>query len=113
MTLTVVIPTYADRPPFLARALRYYQALEFRHKILIADSSPAPAVAANQETVKALGDRLHVEHQRFAPDIHVIDKIAQAVSTIDSAYTVLGADDDFAVPAVPRNRRPARSRRTA
>ena len=99
MTLTVVIPTYADRPPFLARALRYYRALAFRHKILIADSSPLQAAAANQETVKAVGDRLHVEYQRFAPDIHVIEKIAQAVSTIDSAYTVLGADDDFTVPA--------------
>lgn len=99
MTLIVVIPTYADRTPFLARALRYYGALEFRHKILIADSSPGPAAEANQDTVNALGNRLHVEYQRFAPDIHVIDKIVQAVSTIDSAYTVLGADDDFAVPA--------------
>lgn len=96
--ITLCIPT-KDRPELLALVLRYYRGQGARFQIVIADSSRAPVAEANQRLVESLRSSLDLRHLRYEPEIHVAQKIAHALEQVETPYAVLGADDDFSVPA--------------
>lgn len=95
--LSLIIPTY-NRPHFLKRLLRYFQQQEFPYRIVVADSSSAPACDANLSIVASLRNNLSIRYEKYPFEIHLALKIAQALSGVDSKYAVICADDDFLVP---------------
>jgi glycosyltransferase domain-containing protein len=66
--------------------------------IVVADSSPFPVCETNQKIVTSAHDDLNIRYNRYSPDTYIPSKIAQALGTVDSKYSVLCADDDFIVP---------------
>jgi len=66
--------------------------------IVVADSSPTPACESNRKIVTSLRDVLNIRHEQYSPDTYIPSKIAQALGTVDSEYSVVCPDDDFIVP---------------
>jgi len=48
--------------------------------------------------VASLQDVLSIHHEQYSSDTYIPSKIAQALSVVDSEYSVVCADDDFIVP---------------
>ncbi|MBI2495610.1 MAG: TIGR00180 family glycosyltransferase [Candidatus Omnitrophica bacterium] len=96
--LSLILPTY-NRPGLLRRVLRYYEACQFPHRVLVADSSDAPAAEANRQIVEAVSRAMPVEYRRYDSALEVPMKLAEALEGIQSTYAVIGSDDDFFVPS--------------
>ena len=70
MSLSLVLPT-CNRPQFLRRVLRYYQACRFSHRILVADSSEASVAEANRDVIDSVRRTLSIEHRLYDPGLQV------------------------------------------
>ena len=96
-TLCLLIPTF-NRTYFLERLLRYLTKVGFPHPIIIADSSSASASEANRRVATSLRQGLDIHYASYSPETYPFSKIAHALDTIESKYSVMCADDDFIVP---------------
>jgi glycosyltransferase domain-containing protein len=95
--ITIIIPTY-QRTAFLKRLLQYYTDVRLMIPLLIADSSQEPAASANQAIIQDMRTHLNLHYQTYDPSMRPETKIAAAVETVTTKYTVLCADDDFLIP---------------
>jgi len=96
--LSVVIPT-KNRSALLIRLLAYYCRTEFRHRVVIADSSSPDHVSRTRAAVEFYRAKLGINYRIYDPTTEAITKLCDSFSSITTPYSVLGADDDFFVPA--------------
>jgi glycosyltransferase domain-containing protein len=96
--LTIVIPT-KNRSDFFLRLLPYYRDQSFSHKIMIADSSTPESVAQTKRVIDSAGSNLKIEHRLYDAEISYVDKISDALTRVQTPFSLLGADDDFFVPS--------------
>ena len=66
---------------------------------MIADSSSEPGLSTNRKIVDSLVEGLRIQHKQFSPKTSPDTKIATALSTVKSTYSVVCGDDDYVVPA--------------
>lgn len=92
--LTIIIPTY-NRYKYLLRLLKYYDSYDFPVRILILDSSSDNPEKSN---LLSLLNNKRVEQRKLSPFMVPVEKIAQGIQDISTAYAVLCADDDFITP---------------
>jgi glycosyltransferase domain-containing protein len=88
---TLLIPTF-NRPAHLRSLLGYLAARRFEYPVHVLDSSSGDALPQNRETVGRGG--LDVVHEVYDCAIPVHKKIELAVSSVESTYCSLCADDD-------------------
>lgn len=92
--LTILIPT-GERPHFLARLLRYASSVSFPWSIVLVDDASAASRDATSRLVKQFQSDLQLRCILLDTKKPLIRKIADALSEVQTPYTVLGADDDF------------------
>lgn len=95
--ITLCIPTY-NRPHYLGRLLQYYKELKFPYPIIVADSSNATCRSIDKKLVLEASDILKVSYQEYEPNISVCVKISKALSSTNSEFACICADDDFVIP---------------
>src|SRR5262249_18527346 len=88
---TLLIPTF-NRPAYLSRLLSYLAARRFPYPVRVLDSSSSEASSQNSETVSRAA--LDVAHEVYDPATPVHAKIGLGVSSVESTYCSLCADDD-------------------
>src|SRR5215510_662794 len=88
---TLLIPTF-NRSAHLRRLLGYLATRRFAYPIRVLDSSTGDALAQNRETVSREG--LDVVHDIYDPATSIHKKIGLAISSVESTYCSLCADDD-------------------
>ena len=96
--LTVLVPT-KNRPSFLRRLCTYYRGLDFKHKLFIVDSSEPEQADANRRALSLLSPDFNVEYKLYDNDIGFLEKVNAALNSVSTPFAVLGADDDFFIPA--------------
>jgi glycosyltransferase domain-containing protein len=95
--LTIVVPTRRRRD-FLRRLLQYWASVRPQWPIIIADQGTAADQEATSELVREYLSSLAIAHL-FQPDTcDFMEKIWNALTTVNTPYVVLGADDDFFSP---------------
>ena len=94
--LTYVIPTH-NRPHFLRRLLAFQAECAPACRMLIADSSRPELALENQAVLRAAGLTGPVQYRHFGGS--VVDKCAEAMTLVETPYTVFCADDDFLIPS--------------
>ena len=90
--ITVFLPTH-NRPAYLRRVLDYYRRYGYPFPLLICDSS--------REKFSGLDATPQVRYLHY-PDEDYLMKLRRALGTVETRYTVIGADDDFVVPRAIR-----------
>lgn len=88
---TLLIPTY-NRPAHLRSLLGYLAARRFQYPVRVLDSSSGDAVTQNRETIGRGG--LAIDHEIYDPGTSIHAKIALAISSVESSYCSICADDD-------------------
>jgi glycosyltransferase domain-containing protein len=93
--LTIIIPTM-NRSDFLIRLLQYYADTNYKHWILIGDSSNAHHVEITKKAIGQFKGKLKIIYHELPGlnDAEVVRHLAPLVST---PYVVFTADDDFLV----------------
>lgn len=93
--LTVLLPV-KDRPGFTIRCLSYFNEIQLRYKVIVADGS------IMEDTEKAISARsftnLDFEYFRFPPDSgygKFLCKMNDALGGVKSKYVYWACDDDF------------------
>jgi glycosyltransferase domain-containing protein len=88
---TLLIPTF-NRPAHLRSLLGYLAARRFPYPIRILDSSSSDALTQNREMVGR--EALDIVHEVHDPAISIHTKIGLAISSVESTYCSICADDD-------------------
>jgi glycosyltransferase domain-containing protein len=88
---TLLIPTF-NRPAYLRSLLGYLAARRFEYPVYVLDSSSGDALSQNRQTVDRGG--LDIVYQIYDPSINAHKKIELAMSSVESTYCSLCADDD-------------------
>jgi glycosyltransferase domain-containing protein len=88
---TLVIPTF-NRPAYLRSLLGYLAVRRFRYPVLVLDSSSGDALPQNRETIGRGG--LDIVYEVYDPATPIHKKIGRGISSVDSTYCSLCADDD-------------------
>lgn len=96
--LTIVVPSH-NRTGWLGRLLKYYSEVECPYAISIADSSAPAAAVRNVELVERYSVALNLRYESYSEGISVFEKLTRAIGEIDTAYTVVCADDDAIIPS--------------
>lgn len=94
--LTIIIPT-KNRSDFLIRLLNYLADTRYRYFINIGDSSNVFHAGRIRETIKKLGNRLHVVYYE-CPDLTGPKCLVKLVQMVSTPYVSYIGDDDFLVP---------------
>lgn len=92
MAYTLLIPTY-NRPRELARLLHYLKSAGAAFPILVLDSSAAPAMTQNRDTIRQ--STLNIRHQDFPTDLHPFEKFLAGTRMVETPFCSMCADDDF------------------
>ena len=95
---TIVIPTF-NRPSHLRRLLRYYEGIDVRLSILVADSSPDDVKVVNRECISAFKNMDYLHYIAYNPSIHPMKKLNDAVRQVSTPFVVYCGDDDFLIPS--------------
>ena len=96
--ISLVIPT-CNRASFLARLIHYYCNWYFNHHMIIADSSDDGTRAENRRNLSLLAGKIVVTYLDFQAGVSPICKLHGVLSRLHTPYVVIGADDDFHIPA--------------
>jgi glycosyltransferase domain-containing protein len=88
---TLLVPTF-NRPAHLRSLLGYLAARRFQYPVCVLDSSSGDTLRQNRETVDR--QALDIVHEVHDPAGSIHTKIALAVSTLESTYCSICADDD-------------------
>jgi glycosyltransferase domain-containing protein len=95
--LTVLVPT-KNRPSFLTRLCSYYRERNLDHQLLIVDSSEPEQASENRRALELLEAGFKVEYKLYENEIGFLEKLNEALASVETPYAVLGADDDLFVP---------------
>jgi glycosyltransferase domain-containing protein len=88
---TLLIPTF-NRPAHLRSLLGYLAARRFQYPIRLLDSSSGDALMQNREM--AGREALDIVHEVHDPATSIHTKIGLAISSVESTYCSICADDD-------------------
>lgn len=94
--LTVCVPT-KNRPEFLARLLRYYQATAFQQEIFVGDASDPNHAVRNQRIIQAFHGTLTIRYFEH-PGLNVIECLERLSEAASTPYCSWVSDDDFLCP---------------
>ena len=93
----IIIPTF-NRPAYLRRVLSYYDSLEKKLKVIIADSSSNENKALNRSIISSISN-LDIQYvDTYSTQINPHHKMADMVNYAQERYCVFCADDDFVTP---------------
>lgn len=92
------IPTY-NRPEFLRRLLNYYSYFQFKHRIIVADSSTNQNKKINKNIVLQFKDLNILYLDKFSSKQISHHKFGEMVKYAKSKFCVFCADDDFLIPS--------------
>lgn len=81
------------------RLCSYYRTLDFRHRLLVVDSSEAEMADANRRALSLLSSEFEVEYKLYENEIGFLEKVNAALSVVETPFVAIGADDDFFIPA--------------
>jgi len=94
---SILIPTF-NRPRHLSRILSYYNGFEENYNVIIADSSSAENKKINKKSILLFAN-LDIQYiDKYLSKIELLYKLSDALSYINTKYSVLCADDDFITP---------------
>ena len=93
--LSIIVAT-KNRPLFLRRLLQYLAAVQCPYPIYIGDSSEAPEVEKNTETIKSLKGALPIFYHLY-PELEVGPCYAKLGQLVSTPYCVCVADGAFLV----------------
>ena len=94
---SIIIPT-RNRPNFLRRLLDYYNKYGKGFNIIVADASSNENKRLNKKTV-SVSSNLNIQYlDNYSSEINMHYKILDALSYVNTKYSVLCADDDFITP---------------
>lgn len=94
--LTVMVPTI-NRPDFLIRLLRYYEACRFPYTLAIGDSSDEERARPTRVVLAELEGKLKINYFS-CPELNDAQTIRFLIERLETPYAVFVADDDFLVP---------------
>ena len=94
--ITLIVPTM-NRSDFVIRLLRYYDSLNFKHFIMIGDSSNHEEFNKTNHVVREIKGRLNVEHFH-CPDLTNYAVTYKLIQNVSTSYSAFMPDDDFLVP---------------
>jgi len=94
--ITLIVPTI-NRSDFVIRLLRYYDSLNFKHFIMIGDSSNHEEFDKTNHVVSEINGRLNVEHSHY-PDLTNYAVTYKLIQNVSTPYSAFMPDDDFLVP---------------
>ena len=77
----------------LVRQLRVFEKTNFRHPVIVADSSEVEEAARIREAVPS-----HIQYVRYAPETSFYDKLASATAHIETPFVVLIPDRKITFP---------------
>lgn len=92
--LTIIVPTH-NRPAFLKRLLRYYEACGSPFEMQILDSSRE---RIRDPELEALLRAPRVVYTTVAPTVPFVMKLYEGLQRVTTPYSVFWADDDLLVP---------------
>jgi glycosyltransferase domain-containing protein len=90
--LTVLLPT-RNRAPQCSRQLRFLSENKFPYRIIVLDGSDAVAAV----DVRAASEGI-AEYRHFDPFFRMADKLAAAVTDVETPFVLLIPDDDIVLP---------------
>ena len=97
--LTILLPTYSNRNGFFNRIINYMVDCNITYPILVADSSKSETIDVNIQLIKKVESELNIKYKLYHHETEGFEKITNAVSEIQTKYTLIAADDDFYVPS--------------
>lgn len=89
--LTIIVPTY-NRTTLLRRCLDFIRKQHPQVPLIIADSSAAAEMKANEAIAGAYPE---LRYFAFDPSTPVVQKFAEAVAKVETKYACFCADDDL------------------
>ncbi|MDD3296561.1 MAG: TIGR00180 family glycosyltransferase [Candidatus Omnitrophica bacterium] len=95
--LTIMIST-KNRSDFLIRLLNYYAEVDYKHLIVIGDSSDSYHFAKTERVVKNLEGRLKIRHYKHL-GLNLPTSIRELIRVVSTPYAGFIADDDFLIPS--------------
>jgi glycosyltransferase domain-containing protein len=90
--LTVLLPT-RNRARQCSRQLRFLSENKFPYRIIVLDGSDAVAAADVRAASKGIA-----EYRHFGPSFRMADKLAAAVTDVETPFVLLIPDDDIVLP---------------
>jgi|GEM_PF-3126080 len=101
--ITLLIPTYRN-PEHLQRALLFYKNIFSEAQIIVVDSSSSLHQETNKKTILLINEQyVFVRRLAYSEKISFSEKIADAVSYVETPYAILAGDDDFFSPSTIRH----------
>lgn len=92
---TLIIPTY-NRPEYLLRNLSLLEKNNFKHLIIVADSSSDENQDQNKKNIQKIN--LEIIHKQYDETINGQEKWLDALNSVQTDYVALCADDDLILP---------------
>ena len=94
--ISLLIPTM-NRSEFVKRLLNYYADVQYKHSIIIGDSSGPEHLKSTKKVVNDLKDKLKIIHKEF-PNVNPTACFKKMLGLTQTPYTVFLPDDDFFIP---------------
>jgi len=93
------VPTM-NRSQFIERLLSYYDTLQFKGTVYIADSSNDEShLKRNQDLARIFSGKLKVFYGHY-PDVHIEEAKRLVLDNVSEKYAAYCGDDDFLLPDV-------------
>ena len=90
--LTAIVLCH-NRSHDAVRQLRVFEKTNFRHPVIVADSSEVQQAARIREAVPS-----HIQYVRYAPETSFYDKLANVIAHIETPFVVLIPDRKITFP---------------
>lgn len=94
--ISLIIPTY-NNPCQLQRLLNYYNGFKVNYSIIVVDSSLEQNKLINKKII-SIYPNLSIHYRTYHPEIHLLDKLTDALNYANRPYCVFCASDDFITP---------------
>ena len=93
--ITLLIPTM-NRSDFVVRLIQYYAKNNFKHSILIGDSSDSIELNKTKDAVNNLKSQLNIQHFDY-PNLNNFGVMYELIKKVKTPYSTFLPDDDFFV----------------
>lgn len=94
-SVTLVIPTIAERVDLFSRTLRYLQQAGVKAPILVSDHSPPECREVIEKALDSNAHDLPITLVHHDPSLHFLERLADCAERSGTPYFQLHADDDF------------------
>jgi len=95
--ISIFTPT-KNRPEFVARLLKYYQAIDFQGPVLIGDSSDSAHLDRTKSLINEFGQDLDLNYYEM-PGLNGVQCVGKLIQLVPTPYATFVADDDYMVPS--------------